>query len=478
MNGPRQLLAIVRPPGGFGDDAVSALGQVWTSELRVVDEVPRTAALVVVCGADAAAVADEARRRGLGAPVLGVAAQGARRARAAGLAPPLCWIVGLDELEPRYLGLSVRFALEVAARWRMAEQVHVLQPAADLGAAATVVSHEMNNVLTSVLLDAELLRIRMAASLRDFPRLAELDLLASDVYDGTRYLARVAADLSRVSRPTGRPTVVDPAALADTARRLCGEALRGVQVDVVITRPCDVRADEGRLTQVVVNLLRNAAQAMEGRPDAQVRVTIDSAGDEGTLRVADNGPGLAPWVREHLFEPWTTTRATGTGLGLALSRRFVSEMGGTLAWIPSDSGATFEVRLPRADAARPTLVPDYGTEPTRVLVVDDAELVRRSLSRSLGTLGSVDSASDLRSALVAVAAERYDAVLVDMNLTDGSGMRLWEESPAIRGRVAFLAGNYTAEEQGWLEERNIPHALKPLGAEEVRQLVFGLVERR
>lgn len=472
------VLALLRPAPGLADAVRTALTEVWTGEVREVASRPGSAALVVLAAETvpelfAALEPDPGR-----VPVLGVVALGARAARAQPLAAPLAWIVGTDELSPAFLGLSLRYALEVGTRWRLSDQVGALQPLANLGSSAAVASHELANVLTGLLLDVETARQRSMLAARENPRLAELDHALGDVLEGSRLLARIASDLSRVARPAGRITPLDPAELVDTARRLCGDVLRGVAFTAVVVRPCEVRADERRLTQVLVNLVRNAAQALAGRPSPQIRVELDRVGAHGVLRVADNGPGLPRVVRERLFQPWTTTRPSGTGLGLSVSRRYTTEMGGTLEWVPTDVGAVFEIRLPLGDVVRPTLVPDLLVHGARVLVVDDAEVVRRSLARTLRTVGTVDTAHDLAGALALVSRNRYDVLIVDMNLPDGNGRAMWElADPWTREHMVFLSGDYTAEEETWLEERRIPFAVKPIGGEEVRQLVSRLAGR-
>jgi signal transduction histidine kinase/CheY-like chemotaxis protein len=433
---------------------------VWAGDVVVADEAPPDAALVVTVGDEAQELLRAAVARGAAgrAPVLGVVRSGAKRARAAPLPWPVAWVVGVDELGPRRLSLAIRYALEVGARRHLSEQVGALRAAADLGGVAATSAHEINNALTSLLLDLELARAKVGGIREAFPEQPELEGLVADALDAARHVARVAGDLSRASRPAGRLTSVAVVDVVGTARRLCAEVLRTVDVQVRVTRSPLVRADERRLTQVLVNLLRNAGLALAGRPAARVDVTIEPSGDRVLIRVADNGPGLPAAVRDRLFEPFVTTRATGTGLGLALSRTYLAEMGGSLAWVPTPQGATFELRLPTGvEGPLPTLVPDVSLSGVRLLIVDDAALVRRSLGRALAAVAAVDTAADGVEARALLAERRYDVVLLDMDLPGLSGRDLWAELPP-GPRVAFLAGAYSAEEQAWLEQREIGRA--------------------
>jgi C4-dicarboxylate-specific signal transduction histidine kinase len=104
-----------------------------------------------------------------------------------------------------------------------------------------------------------------------------------------------------------------------------------------------------RLAQVLLNLLVNAGDALEGRAGAEVRVTGRREGSRVRLRVEDNGPGFAPEVLPRLFETFFTTKGPekGTGLGLALSRELVEQFGGSLvAENRPEGGACLRLELP------------------------------------------------------------------------------------------------------------------------------------
>jgi signal transduction histidine kinase len=108
---------------------------------------------------------------------------------------------------------------------------------------------------------------------------------------------------------------------------------------------------------VLLNLIRNAAQAMGGRGTITIatRSRTDSADRSIEIAVTDRGPGITPEVRPHLFVPFFTTRAQGTGLGLAISERIVQEMGGRIEVLTAvGAGSTFSVQLPLALGASPT----------------------------------------------------------------------------------------------------------------------------
>jgi signal transduction histidine kinase len=105
--------------------------------------------------------------------------------------------------------------------------------------------------------------------------------------------------------------------------------------------------DTKQMTQVLTNLILNALAAAPERGNIDVRLVRN--GDAFSIDVHDTGPGVARESREHLFEPFYTTRNEGSGLGLAVSRELVNGMGGALEYRDDGTGATFVVHLPAGE---------------------------------------------------------------------------------------------------------------------------------
>jgi len=130
-------------------------------------------------------------------------------------------------------------------------------------------------------------------------------------------------------------------------------AAAGTPIDVAARPIPAIVADRDQIVQVVTNLLGNATDAVAG--DASGRVTIElgpSGSDRVRLSVRDNGPGVAPSIRDRLFEPYASTKPEGTGLGLAIAQRIVIEHGGEISYADAPSGgAVFVVELPVAGPA-------------------------------------------------------------------------------------------------------------------------------
>ncbi|GEJ59122.1 sensor histidine kinase [Anaeromyxobacter diazotrophicus] len=203
---------------------------------------------------------------------------------------------------------------------------------------AAMAAHEIRNPIGIIRGAVELMQERGG------PRLAPPDREAlGDVLGEVERLRRLTQDFLDLARePALVEAECDLARLAADAAQGLAHTHPGVAVELELP-PATLRGDEGRLRQVVSNLLQNAAEAGAGR----VKVSGEARDSELRLRVADDGPGIAPQLKARLFEPFATGRAEGTGLGLALSRRIVARHGGSLELAGTGpAGTTFELRLP------------------------------------------------------------------------------------------------------------------------------------
>lgn len=109
-----------------------------------------------------------------------------------------------------------------------------------------------------------------------------------------------------------------------------------------------VEGERVRLEQVIVNLLQNALEALQGSSNPQIDITIIDQPEAVRMKVTDNGPGVDPGIAPALFTPFATSRATGLGLGLVIAKDIVEEFGGQLSLKAQDTGACFEIMLVRS----------------------------------------------------------------------------------------------------------------------------------
>jgi signal transduction histidine kinase len=221
---------------------------------------------------------------------------------------------------------------------------------AGIGRLAAGVAHEINNPLAVILGYTRLLRRTAEGGVaEDLQVIEDETLRAKQIVDG----------LLDLSRPLhGEPEAVDLRALADdVVARVAGtKLLEGVRVEV--DGQGLARGHPAKLRQVVLNLVKNAAEA--AGTGGRVAVRVDADGEVARLAVEDSGPGLAPEARARLFEPFFTTKDAGTGLGLAVSQGIVRAHGGDLLLEERPGGgARFVAQLPAATtrAARPRSIP-------------------------------------------------------------------------------------------------------------------------
>ena len=208
---------------------------------------------------------------------------------------------------------------------------------------AAVVAHEVRNPLAGIRGGAQVIRDLV-------PHGSDAADLAAEIVARVDSLNAVVEDILVFARPRPlRRAAIDvDAFLRDVTGTFRQDpACHGVRVDVETDSGLSVSADLDQLRHVLINLLVNAAQAMP----AGGAIRVSARGENGAIaiEVADNGPGVPEEARAHLFEPFYTTKARGTGLGLPTARRFVEAHGGTLELVDgADGGTIARLRLPRS----------------------------------------------------------------------------------------------------------------------------------
>jgi two-component system OmpR family sensor kinase len=254
---------------------------------------------------------------------------------------------GLERALVLGAGLSLASALALAvAAARFARSERLRREAAAraargdaVAAMAAVAAHEIRTPLGIIRGSIELMRERAG------PALGERDHQAlADVLGEVERLRRLTEDLLDLA--ADRPLALAPTDVGEVLAE-AAQAWRAVHPSATVRLDVSgvprVKGDPGRLRQVVVNLLDNAAQAGAGT----IEVRAAARAGEVLVAVRDDGPGIPSEIRQRLFEPFVTGRAGGTGLGLAICRRLVERHGGTLGLAAGGAGgATFEMRLP------------------------------------------------------------------------------------------------------------------------------------
>ncbi|HLK35848.1 MAG TPA: PAS domain S-box protein, partial [Polyangiaceae bacterium] len=349
---------------------------------------------------------------------------------------------------------------DVTARKTLEAQLVQADRLAALGTMAAGVAHEINNPLAYLILNLDWIARKLKEGPRDDQSVEALVEMLREARSGAERVAAIVRELRSFSRADGDTRrCVDVETVVRSAIKMAAHEIRYRARIVTSFEPVlPVWANEARLEQVVLNLLLNAAQAMEeAKAETNViRVEVrDDGGERAVLEVLDNGPGIAPEVLPRIFDPFFTTRPNGggTGLGLSICHGIVASLGGQIT-VHSEpgAGATFRVVLPtttESDEVEAGVVANAQPPPSgvraRVLVVDDELPIANTMRDLLGVEHQVVAATSAREALATLRSEpEFDVVFCDLMMPEMSGMEFYEqlrrEYPGIERRIVFMTG--------------------------------------
>ena len=385
--------------------------------------------------------------------------------------------------------ITERRKAERALQEAEAEHLDRTRHLASIGQLAAGVAHEINNPLNSVMGFTQLVLAEESLSEQ-----ARSDL--ETVYGESQRASKIVENLlsfARKREPERRP--VDVRSVVERACHLKEYDLRKHAIELRTHFPEElslVLGDEQQLTEVLLNLLTNAEQAIASTEQPGV-VTVACESSDGLVQitVADDGPGIPPEILGRIFEPFFTTKDVGggTGLGLSVCQGIIREHEGEL-WAESTLGGdtTFSITLPVPHAPL-TPSPTPEAEPQlrpvasmRVLVVDDEPKTRHLMVRALAQdKHTVEEASDGNDAWRKIRGTTYDCVIVDLRMPGLAGQELYhlvEESyPDLAARFIFVTGDtMSPDTDGFLSSVAGPALMKPIDITELRQRVAALQE--
>lgn len=244
--------------------------------------------------------------------------------------------------------ITQRERTEAALRAREAE-LSRLARVTSLGAMGSALAHQISQPIASVATYAHAAQRLIAGPAPDLSRLPQaLASIAADAQRAGEILRRLRDFVAHGER---RSAPVDMLQLLQRTVRTVNESERSRDIDIRIRAASlpPVMGDELQLEQVFLNLLRNAVDATGSLPATRRRITVDAKPSDGAVEVAieDDGPGIAAGFEPLLFQPFETTKASGMGLGLSISKQIVESHGGLLWYERAESGgARFVARLP------------------------------------------------------------------------------------------------------------------------------------
>lgn len=393
---------------------------------------------------------------------------------------------------------------EITAQKAAETQLLAAERMASVGTLAAGVAHEINNPLTAVISNLDL--IQRALDELSARRLisAELSEQLGDARVAADRVRRIVRDLRMFSRGSDdKRELVDVEALLELTIRLAEHEIRHrARLVRQYSGVPPVLADESRLGQVFLNLLVNAAQAIPaGSVDSNtIRVTtVLDAKQRVQIHISDTGPGIPPEIQDRLFTPFSTTKpaSEGTGLGLSICQRIIRSLGGEISFETAvGRGTEFRVTLPQAtpqkqETPQPSSVaaPSRTASPAnstkrrgRVLFVDDEVAIGTIAKLIISRTHDVVTVSESSHALAMIRqGERFDLILCDVMMPQMTGIELFQAAehidPAQANRFVFMTGGtFTAHAEDFLRTCGHHWVEKPFDMQVLQSLVDTLID--
>jgi CheY-like chemotaxis protein len=346
-----------------------------------------------------------------------------------------------------------------------------------LGLIAAGVAHEINNPLAFVVGNLELARKHARELERELTGLSRARLIAmlrlmESADRGAQRIAEVVRSVAAYSRPdTDQLVATDLVQVLEGSIQLVDNEIRHrARLSRAYRDVPAVLGNPGKLGQVFLNLLTHAAHAVgdDGAAMREIRVGTETAADgQAQVTIAHDGELVPRAQLSGVFDPFFSggPNGGGLGLGLAISHRIVTAMGGTLT-VQRDSGefSVFRVCLPAAVQATPKSAPERLRDESetaaaraRVLVIDDEPMMCDLLDGTLGDRYEVHTRMSARQALQEIqAGASYDVILCDLMMPELSGMDMYAELQRTRPdqaeRMVFMTGGtFTERAQAFVD---------------------------
>lgn len=393
--------------------------------------------------------------------------------------------------QPSVLVIARDLSAQVEFETRMMQMDRMVA----IGTLAAGVAHEINNPLTFVVGNLELIEddLKQLESLRTSSAdekqaaiFSELAQLVSEASDGSERIRRTVQDLSALAHDhqASDPEVVKLADVVKAAIRLSStQTKHRAKLNTEIATGLYFRGHASKITQVVINLLVNAAQSIPLGHVSENHIDLRAFTKEQMLclQIQDTGTGIAPEVLNTIFDPFVTTKQVGegTGLGLAISRQIVTDHGGHIeVESQPDEGSCFSIFLPLAQAPgsaqKEQKTASFEKDPEKssadklkVLIIDDEDSVRQTLSRMLKNHAQVDSAASVAEALTMLKHNaNYDLLICDLIMPQQTGMDMYQHLldkwPQLIARLVFISGGtFSDEARDFIEKTKSPMLAKP-----------------
>jgi PAS domain S-box-containing protein len=385
----------------------------------------------------------------------------------------------------------VVLANDVTERRELFARMAVADRMLSVGTLAAGVAHEINNPLAYVaanlqILASELPKMLYGEGETRFSR-EDLESVLNDAQEGAQRVSAIVRDLRALARSEDNAnTPVDVLhVLASSIKMTHNEIRHRARIVQSYAEVPPVIANASRLGQVFLNLLVNAAHAIEdGHAEAnEVRIRVRADDARVYVEIEDTGVGIPASVLPRIFDPFFTTKPAGVGVGLGLSicDRIVEAFGGTIAVTSRlGFGSTFRVALPIASKVSLAVAEEHPvpSQPrSRILMIDDEPAVGRSIRLLLAPDHEVINVTRALDGLARLdSGEHFDLILCDVMMPEMSGIELYEQLesryPTYLQRIVFMTGGaFTSQARDALEQLGAPRLEKPFSEAALRRAI-------
>lgn len=352
---------------------------------------------------------------------------------------------------------------------------------AAVGELLTGITHEINNKLAPILGYAELLQLHNMEneSMEMLKVIEESALSAKSIIE---YLLSFA-------RPKKlKKSCQDINQLLKQTIDLLSYKLNASGVELIIDLDPNLpptMVDGNQISQVFLNIINNAQQAMETSRRKKLRIISWSEGDNEIFKFTDTGPGVTAEVRKRIFDPFFSTKrpGKGSGLGMSVSYQIINTHGGEIkVENEEDGGAAFTIRLPieageiETPSPEPEISPRSETASGNILAVDDEEDTVSFISSALSNEFQVEIATDGNTALDKLRNNTYDCILMDLRMAppDGKAIYNWlrENQSREEKKIIFMTGDtFEPNTREFIRRTGNLLLLKPFPIRELREKI-------
>ena len=361
---------------------------------------------------------------------------------------------------------------------KLAMEAREFRRLASMGQLAAGIAHEINNPLTYVISNLEY-AARMIDSKDEMSRdvLSALDDAAQGA-ERVRYIVRDVKSFSRSDEQNVKQEVDLNEVVSSSLNIMKSQVRQNAVIETKFGKIPAIAADKAALGQVFVNLLANAAQAIDPKGTGENKISILTTYSNNVVHVdvTDTGSGIEEQIMDKIFEPFFTSKplGIGTGLGLSIVKQIVESNNGEISVKSKPGeGTTFRVSFPAVDFSEENSVTgSYAgnvrnfPKLDRILIVDDDVSVLAGLARQFYKCKVVTASSGVEGLSILKNDNAFDAILCDLIMPMMGGVEFYENllqlNPDLQNKVVFMTGGaFTPQVQAFLEQEWIRCLGKP-----------------